>query len=320
MPKVGASEDLRASGLAYAGAIKRPGPDTHAKLSGDRAKASYLIFQREEFLEAFARHLGICQKVFARLGNPADLAAAFATAERGTARVFLENMARARTDVLGGIPRETHVEEARLQAKLRRLEERISAEEQQPLAYQTARPHPKKCIGTSAQLAEELQDFFAKMGNGPSQVCGLEIPSTVYSHAEARSCLSANEIALLFVLGNKQSYVLLIEPLPNAADPAGGLSLVVLPAADQIAEQTAPFIDSERLLALPARVRSLGSDAFALLLGPLWDRIRGKDLVMSFPAARCAIYPSELLMEPAEDRNPKHFLIEKHRIPLCAHR
>src|SRR4029077_17010255 len=72
-------------------------------------------------------------------------------------------------------------------------------------------------------------------------------------------------------------------------------------------EGLATLTDPETL-ALPARTRLVGRQAFDALLGPCKERIKGKNLVIVPNGALCFL-PFELLVE--EDGK---YLVEKHRV------
>src|SRR5207249_4915036 len=61
-------------------------------------------------------------------------------------------------------------------------------------------------------------------------------------------------------------------------------------------------------LALPARVRVLGQEAYAKLLAPMQERLRGKDLVI-VPGGPLGYLPFELLVDPEGK-----YLVETRRI------
>jgi CHAT domain-containing protein len=135
----------------------------------------------------------------------------------------------------------------------------------------------------------------------------LQNPSPC-SLVEARACLGRNEVALLFVAGKEGSQVVVLDG--GAGGGAGGLAVYPLPPMRELGKQVAALTDRETL-ALPAEARAHGAAAFALLLAPLADRIRGKDLVI-VPGGPLCLLPFELLVEGGEAEGT--YLIEGHRV------
>jgi CHAT domain-containing protein len=121
------------------------------------------------------------------------------------------------------------------------------------------------------------------------------------SLAQARSCLQPREVGLIFVTGDGVSHLLLVEEA-GAAGP--GLEIFQLPPAAEMAMFVDMLTDAEAL-ALPARMRALGREACSKLLGPVLDKIRGKNLVI-IPGGDLGQFPFQLLVEPGQDR----YLIE----------
>ena len=102
---------------------------------------------------------------------------------------------------------------------------------------------------------------------------------------QARACLAHNEVALLYVPGQDQSYVLVVQARPAAEDPADGLAIYPLANAGSLEDLVGSLTDTDTL-ALPARA-GLGAEGYQELLGPIHDQIRGKDLVIVPSGALC---------------------------------
>src|SRR5207248_725431 len=79
-----------------------------------------------------ARHIGLCQRLFDLEGKAADLASGFTVAERGTARVFLEQFGKARAHAVGRVSSELGQQETDFRLQLRALEDRIAQEQTKP--------------------------------------------------------------------------------------------------------------------------------------------------------------------------------------------
>src|SRR4029077_17575887 len=78
------------------------------------------------------RRLGLCQGLFEREGKAADLETALAVAEQGTARVFLEQLGKARALSVGQVSAALRDQEASLRLQLRELAARMAKEQDKP--------------------------------------------------------------------------------------------------------------------------------------------------------------------------------------------
>jgi len=246
--------------------------------------------------------IGVCRQLFALERKPADLHAAFATAEQGRARVFLQQLGKSRAALLGGVSPELRPRETGLITRLRRYDSLIERE----LSRGSKDPELLDRLRHDSQETEkDLQQLIADMEKRFPQYAALKHPKPC-SLAQARACLAENEVALLFAMGSKVSYLVLVEARPAGNDPADGIALYLLPKAADIADLASALAEPETV-ALPARARSLGADGYRLLLASVADRLRGKDLVIVPGEALCQL-PFELLVEDGK------YLIEKHRI------
>jgi tetratricopeptide (TPR) repeat protein len=132
------------------------------------------------------------------------------------------------------------------------------------------------------------------------------------SVAEALDRLHPNEIALIFMTGPERSYVLLLQARPDAGDADPDLSLVELPGSAELDTVIDPLL-RHGMLSDSARARELGAAAYRRLLGPVAERLRGKDLLI-LPAGPIGKLPFALLVELDEATGHGRFLIEGHRL------
>jgi CHAT domain-containing protein len=272
-------------------------------------KASKLFLGEEQF-DLFAQRLGLLRHLLEVEPNLDDLHSAFTTAELGKARVFLEQMARSRAEVVGQVGAELRREEADIVDELHEIDGHITQEEQKP-------PNQRDSKSISSLFAERmrteerLQRLVARMEQECPQYAALNYPKPC-SLEDARACLGENEAALIYVLGTTVSHVLLLEGKADKNDGGVGLTIYSLPSAKEISEQVAALVDPDAL-ERSARVQALGADGYRMLLAPLADKIKGKDLVV-VPDGELSYLPFELLVEGADDSSPGHYLIENHRI------
>jgi CHAT domain-containing protein/Tfp pilus assembly protein PilF len=248
--------------------------------------------------------IGLCQRLYDREGSGADLETALATAEEGSARVFLEQLGKARALSVGRVSPALRAQETAFRRHLRELDTRIAKEQD--------KPSDKRDWDKVGQLLEEqrrvearLTELIRRMEKEYPQYAALKYPKPC-SLAEARACLGPTEVALLFVPGAEKSYVMLVEAQPAPADKAHGLTIYALPGHDDLADGISLLPDRD-FLERPSKARAAGQQAYELLLAPVKDRIRGKDLVI-VPSGPLADVPFEALVEDG------HYLIEKHRV------
>ena len=250
-----------------------------------------------------ARRVGVCRRLYDLTGDAEHLRAALHAAEQGRARVFLDALAQARAGLLGGVDPELRARETRLLLELRAYELRIERAESEP---GVAGVPADKLWEERRKIEADLQRLGAEMVERHPQYAALKYPRPS-SDEDARRCLAANEVALFYILEDDGSHVLVLEGKPGAGDPARGLAVYPLPGrAENIAELAAALVDSTTL-EHNARARGLGAELYALLLGPLPQRLRGKDLVI-VPDGPLSYLPFELLVDDGK------FLIENQRI------
>ena len=266
------------------------------------------MFHGAAAFDLFPLRIGMYQRLFALDAGFEHLQAAFTTAEQGTARVFLEALGRARAHSLGNVDPDLREREAELLLQGRRLEDRLAEE-------QNKSPDKRNPERIGRLLEEQkandalLKKVLTRMERDYPQYKALKYP-TPCTLAQARACLSAKEVALLYVLGEDASYVVVVEPDADSKKEAGGLSVVRLPPAAEIADKVAAMIDVETL-ANPAH-RALGGQIHGMLLAPLADKIRDKDLVI-VPGGTLCHFPFELIQEKNADGEMR-YLIENHRV------
>jgi CHAT domain-containing protein/tetratricopeptide (TPR) repeat protein len=265
--------------------------------------SSKLLHGAERF-DLIPQRLGLCQRLFERSGNAADLETALATAEQGTARVFLDQLGKARALSVGRVSAELHDQETALRRQLRELDTRLAKEQDRPASKRD--PHQVgQLLDEQHKVEAELTALIRRMENDYPQYAALKYPKPC-SLAEARACLAPSEVALLFVPGADQSYVVLVEARPGRDDKANGLAIYPLPGADAIADGISCLIDRDTF-ERPVKARAVAVQAYDLLLAPLKDRLRGKDLVI-VPGGSLSYVPFEALIEDGQ------YLIERHRI------
>jgi CHAT domain-containing protein/tetratricopeptide (TPR) repeat protein len=266
-------------------------------------EASKLLHGAKEF-DLVPRRIGLRQRLFGREGRAADLEAALGTAEQGIARVFLEQLGKARAQAVGHVSAELRAQEAAVRRQLRELDTRLAKEQDKP-ADKRDPDKVGQLLDEQRKVEDRLTELIRRMEKEYPQYAALKYPKPC-SLAEARGCLAPTETALLFVPGDKRSYLLLVEAQPARDDKANGLAIIALPGRDDLADGVSRLTDRDTF-DMQRKARAAGAQAYDLLLAPVKERIRGKDLVI-VPGAPLAYVPFEALVEDGR------FLIEKHRI------
>ena len=262
----------------------------------------------------FAARMNVLHRLFALSGSAADLVEAFRTAEQGTARVFLESLGKARRGVLGGVDRQ-QLEDEQLRRTIRQARARYEREMALPDA-ERSQAVLNRVLEVQRQSEMELEQLVARVAKENRRFAALHWPKPCQLE-EARRCLTQQEVALVFVPGSEQSYVLLIEARPSDQDPANGIALYSLKGAAALAELVDAVTDTE-ILRRPSQVIPRAEEAYQDLFGSFQERIRGKDLVI-VPGGPLCHLPFELLREPAAGKKDKStYLVETHRIRYAA--
>jgi CHAT domain-containing protein len=256
----------------------------------------------------FPRYVGVCRQLFEIEGRPNDLLTAFTTAERGTARVFLESLGKSRAGAIGGVSQELRRQEEELLGRLRELDRSLQPEQNKPPS-QRDREIATRLFDERERVDGKLRELIARMEHDFPRYAALKYPKPC-SLAEARSCLRNNEVALLYMLGADASYVIVVDQ-PASGDRTDGLSIYRLPSAGEIAGTISSLKEPE-ILMKPARVRALGAQAYATLLGPIAEKIRNRDLLI-IPSGALYALPFELMVEKNSE-GEANFLVENHGI------
>src|SRR5262249_33278319 len=153
---------------------------------------------------------------------------------QGTARVFLEQLGKARALTVGRVSPELREKEAAFRRQLRELDVRIAKEQDKPSDKRDP-DRVGQLLDEQQQVEADLQKLITRLEAEYPQYAALKYPRPC-SLAQARACLATNEVALLFVPGKAQSFVVLVEARPAPADKAHGLAIFPLPASDQLAD------------------------------------------------------------------------------------
>jgi CHAT domain-containing protein/Tfp pilus assembly protein PilF len=293
-------EQLRAADYAFALALAVRERLRQEVLEQDASK----VHHGADTVDLIPRRIGLCQRLFAEEGRLADLETALATAEQGSARVFLEQLGKGRALTVGRVRPELRAEEAALRRQLRELDSRLALEQDKSAGKRDS-DKVGRLLDDQKQVTAQLTALIRRLEKEFPQYAALQYPKPC-SLAQVRACLTPTEVALHFIPGSQKSYLVLVEARPAPGDPANGLAVYALPSGAEIADGVSCLTDRDTVT-LPLKARANAAEAYDLILAPVKERIRGKDLVI-VPGGALAYVPFEVLVEDGR------YLIEQHRI------
>lgn len=259
------------------------------------ATREYLTFQR----------LLVYRKLFSLEQNPTDLTAAFTAIEEGRAQLLLQAITKSRASLLGKVPEQLRSKEQQLLTQLRKIDLQIQDALQQ---------ERRKVFGTlqllyqqRSVLEEKLQELIVNIESQHPQYAALRYPKPC-NLEQALDSLHDNEVALMFVLGVKDSLVFLLEKSDGqTVKPEENITIAHLPfGREPLEEHLAVLLDTGTLQLTP-RAKFLARNLYAKLLAPVSEKIKGKDLLIVADGALWDL-PFELLVEEGK------YLIENHHI------
>jgi tetratricopeptide (TPR) repeat protein/CHAT domain-containing protein len=260
----------------------------------------------ESNAELCALTVGMAARLAERGASAEGLRAAFAAAERGQARVFLEGLARSRATVLGRVDPRLTTDESAIRSDLRAIEARLALEQVKPVDRRD-RAVAERLLADRKACQDRLTSLIARMEREFPQYAAMRYPRAC-TVEQARACLADDEVALHYVPGSEASYLLVLDKRPSPG--AVGIAIHKLAPAGEIAELVAAFI-RPKVLEDTSAALELGTELYRVLLAPASDAIAGKHLIV-VPGGALGGLPFELLAEPS--REGRRFLAERHRI------
>ena len=254
--------------------------------------------------------VGLADALFRLESKPEDLHTAFMAVEQGRSRLFLEALSRGRAGQVGGVPNALLQQDHDLHARLSELQARIRKENDKTPDKRDTDLVAKLYAELERQQAE-LDRLAARLRREFPRYAALQYPQPC-TLDEARACLADNEAAVLFAVAPKESYAIIVQKKPVPGDKGKGLAVIRLPGGAVLGPLVATLIDEE-VLRSDSRCRALGARLFALLLAPLREQLRGKDLLLVPDGVLWAL-PFELLVEDRGGKNPGKYLVERRRL------
>jgi CHAT domain-containing protein len=166
-----------------------------------------------------------------------------------------------------------------------------------------------RLLGRRQEYQADLQKWQIETERDHPRYVDLQSP-TACSLTEARACLGRDEVALLYVTGSAESFVVVLEASAETSD--GGLTIARLPGRRELAEWVYAVLDRDNLTAV--RDRALEAEGYRLLVAPVADRIRGKNLVI-VPTGDLCLLPFELLVDQVDPKTGAvRYLGEERRV------
>ena len=234
----------------------------------------------------------------------------FRAAELSAGRAFLLTLARSRADLLGDVPPDRRRGRLELLSELRAVEAALQRA-QGPSGLERDFTEVSRLMERRGDCEARLRRWKADAEKDFPGFVDWETPRPC-PLADARATLAPDEVALIYVTGAATSYVIVVEPKAPDEPGADRLPVVALPGAGEIAEWVAAVLDPNQLQRHASP--ELAREGYQLLIAPVADRIRGKNLVI-VPTGELCYLPFELL---ARDNDPgrdgPRYLIEDCRV------
>jgi tetratricopeptide (TPR) repeat protein/CHAT domain-containing protein len=255
-----------------------------------------------------AERIGVLERLARVSGDSAPLREAFAAVEQTRARVFLDSLGEAHAARLAGLPANLREEEDRLRESLRACDARLLTARTRP----GTEPAALQQLWHEQQAAEQaLHQFALRVAQSHPDYAALRFPSPC-TLEQARACLAPHEVAVLFAVGPKESFALVVQPRPPANSKDLGIALVPLPGSDVLAPAVRTLLDDE-VLKSDSRCRELGARLYDLLWKPLAPYLGNHDLVVGADGVLWEL-PFELLVTGRTERHDGTYLVQTRQI------
>jgi CHAT domain-containing protein len=270
--------------------------------SSAEAKTNLVGGQQVEWIQT---RLVLCEELARAEPGGGWAVAAFRAAEEGRARVFLEQLGRSRSGVVGDLPAALAERERRAAQDLARAQRELEAIEAAPFD----RRDPgrvaalQKAVADAARAGEEVQ---AAIARDHPRVAALRRPYPC-SVAEARAVLGKNEVAVIYCCGKATGTAVVLRP---AGEPGDGIALVPLPGTDEFGDDFEVLV-GETGLKVPDLYRDKAAKLYAALVKPLENVVGDRDLLV-IPDGKLGLLPFETLID-----GKGRFLIESRTVRMA---
>lgn len=225
----------------------------------------------------------------------------FETIEKSRSRVALELIQKVNAKKYAGVPEEIIKKESHLNKQITRLQKQLYQEESEGIEKDSAL---FAAIRDSIfNFERELEDFTDKLEEEFPSYHSLKYDQSVISRQDAQSLLQDDEVALSYVLGSNQAFVLVIsENDINLVELGKTLDInsLVLELKDQV------LTDSTE------EYKKTAHELYKRLIQPLEQYVSGKKLLVMADQALHYL-PFELLLKEVPDHH------QFHRFPYIVH-
>jgi CHAT domain-containing protein/tetratricopeptide (TPR) repeat protein len=253
--------------------------------------------------ESVILRLNLCEMLVEPEPGAKWLGEAFRTSEESKARVFLEQLGRSRSAVIGGLSESLAVREAGLRERLARLDRDVRQNE--VASFDTREPgRTAESLGQIAEAEHAMDEVQSQIARDYPLVASLRRPNPC-NVEQARACLAPDEVALIYTCGARVGYVILVKP-PAGDDPVG-LAMIPVGGTADFGEKLGILSDPDALQVRDFYEKA-GADLYRMLITPVENQIEGKNLVI-VPDGPLALLNFEVLRDPTGK-----FLIETRRI------
>lgn len=230
-------------------------------------------------------------------------------ADISVARNFLRSWTRSQAGTLSGLSPVLRERQDRLSGRLRSLDQQLAEQQAQP-ANKRDFDRIAQIMGEKSRTSAAQREWEAEVRQQSPRYFELQFPRPV-SLEEARDCLKPDEVALLYVVGQAASYLVLVDP--HATDPEQTVTTVKLPSASVLSELVAAVTDLG-MLSAPVSEDSVLREGYDVLIAPIADRIAGRKLVV-IPSGSLVRVPFEALVADFDTNTDRPlFLIERHQV------
>ena len=253
--------------------------------------------------ESVMLRLNLCEMLVNAEPGTKWLAEAFRTSEESKARVFLEQLGRSRSTVIGGLPEALAARETELQERLAQLHRQIRRNE--VTSFDSREPiKTTELLSEMAAAQRAMDDLQSTIARDYPLVAATRRPNPC-TVEQARACLAPNEVALIYVCGGKLCDAILVKPLTDGGP--SGVSLIPLPGPGDFGESLGIMTDPDALQVRDFYERA-GAELYRMLIEPVEKQIEGRNLLI-IPDGPLALLNFEVL----RDRTGR-FLVETRHI------
>ena len=259
------------------------------RIRGNMPGTDDRLIAGDEAPDFFTGQLGCHVRLGKLRQTTPDREVIFALAERATARSLSETLGDDILSRLSGVPESLRDKHRQLRMNYEaalREHNRAPFQENQTNLSPLQRATWQKHLQTQKDLSE-FQSHLAKDHPTPTRETG----TAVCTLEQALALLEPNEVAVCFVMGDRESFAVVLSRGKNSAE----VTAHSLSPHDSIANKVNTLLEPNVMD--QAMGRELGDELYDRLLAPIGDRIAGKNLLI-VPTGPLCLLPFELLRQP----------------------